>query len=321
MKVGVSQFNIVVALVLLCGLSCAGTVSADEAAGDTASERGWVQSMVANAHQGRYVAPITSPFFNEPPENTTELRTIYLLNKIPDDFIAVAGFDTKGWINVVAVQARIAVTDRVGVILTKAGWADVDFSDFLPDDDGALNFTLGLKYQVLAQPENGTYLTVGGRYEAPAGDIESAQLKLQGGGDGFFDTFLSFGSTVGDKIGVETSVGINAAFDNDHDSSAFHASIHADYEVVRGLFGVLEANVLTTIDEGDRTDSSLLGSFEGYDLFNFGSTSSGTVATLGLGARYRMNDHFSVGTAYEFPITGREDIIDFRLTFDFILQL
>ena len=84
---------------------------------------------------------------------------------------------------------------------------------------------------------------------------------------------------------------------------------------------MIESNVITTIDEGDRTDSSVLGSFEGYDLFNFGSTKSGTVSTLAFGSRFRVSDHFCFGMAYEFPVTSREDIIDFRLTVDLIAHL
>lgn len=317
MKFGAYQFLAAAAVAAQCvGLCPQPAVAADSATAESVE-----RSPEARPDRIRYVPPITSPFFNEPPEITTEIKPIYILNKIPKDFISVGGFSTKGWVNLVAAQARVRVTDRIGIILTKAGWADVDFTDLLPDDDGALNFTLGAKYQVISIPETHTYLTVGGRYEAPVGDIESGQLELQGGGDGFWDTFLTFGSTVGDRVGVQTSAGINAAFDRDHDASSFHASIHADVEVVRGLFGVFEANMLTTIDEGNRTDSSILGSFEGYDLFNFGSESSGTVLTFGLGARYRLNKHLSVGMAYELPVTGREDIIDFRLTGDIVVQL
>jgi hypothetical protein len=317
MKFGAYQCFATAVLSAFCVLSYPGTGAATESVAKESS----VRSPEARPDRVRYVPPITSPFFNEPPEITTEIKPVYILNKLPKDFISVAGFSTKGWVNLVGAQARVRVTDKIGIILTKVGWADVDFSDLLPDDDGALNFTLGAKYQVVALPETNTFLTVGGRYEAPVGDIESGQLELQGGGDGFWDTFLAFGSTVGDRVGVQASAGINAAFDMDHDTSSFHASVHGDVEVVRGLFGVFEANMLTTIDEGDRTDSSVLGSFEGYDLFNFGSTSSGTVLTFGLGARYRLNDHLAFGVAYELPVTGREDIIDFRLTADFVVHL
>lgn len=316
MKLGAQQLVLATALAAVCSPSLPSV-----AAADSSVTKSTARSPEARPDRLRYVPPITSPFFNEPPEITTEIKPLYILNKMPR-FIDESGIRVKGWINYVGAQARIGVTDRIGIILTKVGWADVDLdSDFLSDTDGATNFTLGAKYLLISIPETNTSLTVGGRYEAPTGDIESNQLEFQGGGDGFWDSFLTFGSTVGDRFGVQASAGINAAFDTDHDASSFHTSVHADVEVVRGLFGVFEANMLTTIDEGDRTDSSILGSFEGYDLFNFGSTSSGTVLTFGLGARYRLNEHLAVGTAYEFPVTGRKDIIDFRVTTDFIVHL
>ncbi len=54
-------------------------------------------------------------------------------------------------------------------------------------------------------------------------------------------------------------------------------------------------------------------------MFNFGSTDSGTVVTFGVGARYRFTDHIQMGAGYEFPITEREDLFDWRTNVDFVL--
>ena len=70
-----------------------------------------------------------------------------------------------------------------------------------------------------------------------------------------------------------------------------------------------------------RTDSSLLGSFEGYDVLSFGSTKAGTVATMGLGARYRLGRYALFGLVYELPVTARQDIIDFRIGCDLVVHL
>jgi hypothetical protein len=269
----------------------------------------------------RYVPPLTFPYFNESAQIRSEIRPLYFYNRIPEDFVSVAGFDTSGDIHSVTVQARAAITDRLAILFTKNGYADVKFDDLLPSDDGALNFQFGVKYAALAIPERDTYLAGGIKYEAPSGDIESGNIELQGGGDGFFDLFVTFESALWHRLGVQTSSGFHMAVDRDHDATSFHASIHVDYEVVRNLFGVVEANVLTTLDEADRTDSSLLGSFEGYDLLSFGSTSAGTVATLGMGARYRLTKNVLFGAVYELPVTARKDLIDFRLGCDLILHL
>lgn len=269
----------------------------------------------------RYVPPLTFPYFNESAQIRNEIRPLYFYNHIPDDFVSVGGFDSGGDIHAFTVQGRAAITDRWAILVTKNGYADVKFDDLLPSDDGGLNFAFGAKYAALSLPESDTYLTGGIKYEAPSGDIESGNIELQGGGDGFFDLFVSLESVLWRRLGVQSSSGFHIAVDPDHDATSFHASIHADYEVVKNLFGVIESNVLTTIEEGDRTDSSVLGSFEGYDVLSFGSTSAGTVATVGLGTRYRLGRYALFGLYYELPVTARKDIIDYRIGCDLVFHL
>jgi len=269
----------------------------------------------------RYVPPITNPYFNESAQIRTEIRPLYFYNKLPDDFVAVAGFKSGGDLNVVTVQGRAAITDRLAFIFTKNGYADMHFDELLPDDDGGLNISLGAKYAAIALPKSHTYLTGGLRYEGATGDLQSGTIDMQGGGHGFFDLFMSFETALWNRLGVETSTGFNMAVDRDHDATSYHAAVHLDYEVVRGLFGVLETNVITVLDEGNRTDSSLLGSFEGYDVLSFGSTDAGTVATMGFGGRYRLGPNATFGLAYEIPVTQRKDLIDFRIGLDFVLHL
>lgn len=248
------------------------------------------------------------------------MRPLYMYTRIPNSFSLSSG----GSIHVGAVQLRYAIDERLGVIVTKNGYADTNFNELFPDDAGPLNVAAGLKYALIAEPEHSTYLTVGGRYEMPTGNIKSGQISLQGDGAGMLDMFASFGSQVGERTGFQASAGFNLALDPNHDSSFFHSSFHVDHEVVDKIFAVVEGNLLTTIDNGRRTPANpdaQLGSFEGYDLFNFGSRSSGAVTTLGLGARYRLNDHLQFGTAFEFPIGSHKDIIDYRLIADMVAQL
>ena len=265
--------------------------------------------------QRRYVPVLTNPTLNESPEILTELRLYHIYNKVPQDFIS-----NGGGIGTVGLQARYALSERLALILTKVGYSSASFESLLTDDSGMLNIAAGAKYALVAVPKRSRYLTVGARYEAPVGDIRSGIIELQGGGDGLIDMFVSWGSEVGDRAGIQGSAGVNMAIDSEHDSSTFHSSAHVDYEVVDDLFGVLEANLVSTIEDGSRTDSSILGGFEGFDLFNAGATSSGTVATLGLGARFAVGENLHVGAAYEFPVTSNEGFVDFRTTVDAVLS-
>ena len=56
-------------------------------------------------------------------------------------------------------------------------------------------------------------------------------------------------------------------------------------------------------------------------MLSFGSTRAGTVATLGLGARYRLGRYALFGLVYELPVTARQDIIDFRIGCDLVVHL
>ena len=275
----------------------------------------------------RYVPAITSPFFNESPYITTEIRPVYMLNVIPDDYLS-AGTE-GGLINIVAVQARWAVNDRLALIMTKNGYGNVSLNEapqlapgvFLEKvADGPMNVAIGAKYAVIAKPKRANYLTLGGRYEIPVGNIRQGNIGYQGGGSGFFDFFASYATLVGDKTGFQTSTGFDFALDGKDDTTLFHYSFHLDHEIVDRWFGVLEGNLVHTLWQGERTNSATLGTFEGEDMFNFGSTRSGTWASLGVGGRFVLNEHWLFGAAGELPVTGRKDITDFRFTLDAIYK-
>jgi hypothetical protein len=272
---------------------------------------------VADEHARPHVPMLSSPTIHEGAHINTEGRVIYLFNDIPKGFVTPNG---QGSVHTVQFQLRYALDERWALIMTKGGWATANFENNLPDADGATNFAFGAKYAVLSNPDIGRYLTVGARYEAPVGDMSAGNVDLQGGGDGLFDMFASFSSFVGESTAFQSSAGFNLAFDPDHDSSYFHYSFHLDHEVVTNVFGFFEGNVLTTVREGNRTDAALFGDFEGYDLFNFGNTSSGTVVTLGAGARVRFNDFLLIGAGFEMPVTSREDIVNFRVLADAVVQ-
>jgi len=258
----------------------------------------------------RYVAPLANPLFNETPYITTELRPIYFYQKIPDDFLS-----NGGDIKVVAAEVRIALTERLGFIASKDGYADIHFDSVLPDESGFANISLGLKYAFINDPQSETILTAGAEYEPPTGNLQTAGISLQGKGDGFMDLFVT-GATAFNGMGIQGSTGVNLALDKDHDSSLLHYSLHLDYEVVPDFFPLVEFNGFTTIDKGKRTPINN----EGIDLVNFGALDSGTVVTGTVGARYRANDYVQIGIGYEQPLGGRKDIMDWRSYFDLVLS-
>ncbi|MEM7236391.1 MAG: hypothetical protein AAF501_00985 [Pseudomonadota bacterium] len=117
----------------------------------------------------RYVPPFTFFVLNETPFITTEIKPVYAYHNLPNNFVTEGG-DIHG----VAVQGRLALGDRFGIIATSDGWADVDFNAALPDTDGFLDLSAGAKYAAVSNPADGEILTVGLRYTAPTGNIDTA---------------------------------------------------------------------------------------------------------------------------------------------------
>src|SRR3546814_11163021 len=66
---------------------------------------------LGEGRHSRYVPPLTNPVFNETPYITTEVRAIYLYNRLPEDFVTDGGY-----VNLAALQLRLALTERPGFI-------------------------------------------------------------------------------------------------------------------------------------------------------------------------------------------------------------
>jgi hypothetical protein len=279
------------------------------------AQAGWMDKLDFHGSLGEggfehYVPPLSNPLFNETPYITTEIRAIQLHNDIPEKFLTQGGN-----IDIYAAEVRLALTDRLGIIATKDGYVDADFDRVLPDKTGWANISLGLKYAVISRPKEGEILTLGFEYEPPSGSLNVVGIKMQGDGDGFIDIFATGAKTMG-KLGLQASMGANLALDADHDSSMFHYSLHADYEILPNFYPLVEMNGFTKIDEGNRTGIMV----EGMDLINFGSVDSGTVITFAGGARYKFNNHLQLGAGYEMPITDRKDIMDWRTYVDLVIS-
>ena len=264
----------------------------------------------------RYVPPLANPLFNETPYITTEARPLWIHNVIPGRFVTGGGT-----IDVIAIEIRVALTERLGFIASKDGYAVLDFDSVLPDTEGFVNISAGLKYALISNHKEQTFVTVGFEYEPPTGNISTGGIDFQGngaqsdGGDGFMDLFVTGAKAYG-KFGLQASTGVNLAIDGDHDSSLWHYSASFNYELFKNFFPLIEVNGLTTISDGNRTG---VASFEGNDIVNFGSTDSGTVVSISAGARYKFNNHFQVGAGYERSVTGQKDLLDWRTNFDFVI--
>jgi hypothetical protein len=265
-----------------------------------------------------YVPPVSNPILNETPFITTEARLFYMNQSISED-VPLPGLGALGGgsINLWALQLRVALTDRLGFIANKDGWADVNFnvSPVLPlDDDGFANLAFGFKYALISDVKEETLVTAGLTYEAPTGRLKAGPFWLQGNGDGFLSPFLSAAKSV-DKLGLQGMVGAKFALDGDANTSWFNYSLHMDYEVLPNFYPLVEFNGFVPINDATATPFA----FEGLDLVSIGGSEPSSVVTFAVGSRYKIMDHLIAGFAYEIPLTDDEDILDWRLTADLVI--
>jgi hypothetical protein len=263
-----------------------------------------------------YVPPVSNPILNETPFITTEVRPFYMNHSIPDT-VPGLGLPGGGSVNIWAVQLRVALTERLGFIANKDGWADVNFqaSSILPiDDDGLANLGFGFKYALISDPKQETLVTVGLTYEAPTGRLKAGPFWLQGNGDGFLIPFVTAAKSY-DKLGLQAMLGTKHALDGDKNASWFNYSLHMDYEILPNFYPLVEFNGFIPIDEANLTPFA----FEGFDVVSIGGSNVSSVVSFAGGARYKIMDHLLAGIAYEIPLTDDEDILDWRLTADLVI--
>lgn len=260
----------------------------------------------------RYVPPITMFTLNESPFITTEVKPVFVYHRVPDGFITDGGTVYAG-----AVQGRLALGDRFAIIATTDGYADLNFDSVLPDTDGFLDLTAGVKYAFISDPGNGNIVTGGLRYTAPVGNIETAGIDLTGSTNGSIDAFVS-GAKEYKQGGVQGSAGYQYGI-SDRSWSYFHVHGHGYYKLTESFFPLIEANAIIPTNGGDRMPGS---SLTGADVFDIGASDPDPIFTLAVGARYRPTNHVIFGAAVEGNVIdmgvdeGANSVYGWRITTD-----
>ncbi|MCP3915769.1 MAG: hypothetical protein GY711_09455 [bacterium] len=254
----------------------------------------------------RLIDPVSSPVTFETPVVHTTVKPVFIDQSFPDDSI----FGGGGF-QVLALQLRWAVTDRLGIIATKDGYIDLE-PDVGEDEDGFADLGAGVKYAVIDDRESGLIVTPGLIFETTSGDEE----VFQGNGDGIVRPFLSAGLDR-DRWNFLGSVAYSHPLDDDEEAASYDYHLHVSYEATADFFPLAEVNGITYTGDAN----ALPVDFEGGDLINLGAddVSGNTVVTGAIGARYRVKERFFFGLSYEWPLTSREDLMDERFTFDVVI--
>lgn len=257
-----------------------------------------------------FYEPVGQPLYFESPFINSNVRALYLHHDFPNGS-QIAGGD----LHIAAVQARLAITERLAFIATKDGHSWLN-AGALPEDNGWNDLAFGFKYAAWVDREADWVLTPGIRFQLPTGNTGVLQGEV-----GEFSPFLSFAKGF-DRLHFIGSASWRIPFDDGDGNQVFHWDAHIDYEIapasLPGFAPLIEFHGVHYLTNGDRTPLTV----GGLDYTNLGSTgvAGSEVIWLGVGARWKLSPHMSVGSTFEFPLTEkRDDIMGNRLTVDFIL--
>lgn len=253
---------------------------------------------------GDFISPMTNPVYFEDPRTLTEARIIFLNHKVP---LAAGGGDVQLY----AMHIRAALTDRLSFIATKDGYID---SQNALIDDGWADVSAGLKYNLYCDPCMQRIVSAGAVYDLPVGSPDA----LQGNGNGTFNLFLSGGAELFRNSHWVSGTGVVLPADDTDESTLFYWSNHFDYYLGHCLYALTEFNWYNYLESG----AGGIPGVEGGDLFNFGSTgvTGNDIVTGAFGMKYRPSYKTEIGVAWEVPLTERRDVLENRLTFDWILR-
>ncbi len=282
---------------------------------------------------GRYpgfVKPMSMPYLFEDPFITTGLYSYGIWHETPQDSV-FAGGDI--W--VLAVQARLAITDRLAFIATKDGytWFNNGKDSQLRDQDGFFDIMVGFKYALIDRPEDNFILSPSVRIDIPVGN----DRVFSGNGDGVFVPTLS--SAWGyENFHLIGALGGRVPFDTDEESTSIFWGLHADYAVWKHFVPFFEFTGYHYTDGGNGTlkvrtkdfgklelttaQNALRGlgliderRFEGQDIVNLGSkgVAGHDIVTMTVGARFPLTRRLGLGVGYEFPVTSRQHVIEQRV--------
>jgi hypothetical protein len=291
----------------------------------------WLPDLRCEREGGRYegfVMPMADPYIFEDPFITTGISVWGLWQEFPNNSIfgggtAVSGDGGDAW--AIAIQARLAITDRLAFIATKDGYTFLNpgADAVYKETDGFMNIAAGFKYALIEMPEDNFILSPSLRVEVPVGQDQ----VFQGYGSGAVIPAVSAAWGSGD-FHLIGDLGGQIPFDTKKQSTSFFYHLHLDYAVMPFFVPLIELSGMHWTGSGrgniNATNTKLgfdptltaaqgllgTGDFEGGDLINLGSQGVGGNDTvkLAVGARFPLTDNESLGAVYEFPLTHRNDI-------------
>ncbi|MGF1581608.1 MAG: hypothetical protein ACFCD0_19950 [Gemmataceae bacterium] len=269
-----------------------------------------------------FMSPLSNPFLFEDPRALTEIRPIFMYQRTPSDNPIYAG----GNVTFFGLQARVAITPYVSIVMNKLGWIwqEVNnpdpFVTGLVSADGQFGeIHVGPKFTFLRYPETQTLLAAGLTFQIPSGATSVAQST----GSLSLVPYVSYGQQfLQSDYGAFHFIGTTGyAFGTDDQRTDYwFLSAHFDYDILNyhRFYPFIDLNYfLYTSNGGSRPID-----FEGRALQNFGATnvSGDSDLSIATGMRFKFNPFISIGAGVEFALLSPRDMFDYRILVDMIFR-
>ncbi len=277
----------------------------------------------------RAIRPITNPALFDLAVPRSQLHPFFMYQSFPKSIdTAIGSVPVDGDLQVYALQLEYAFTDRFSLVALKDGYIDLNPDEVLSEETGFANLAAGFKWAFYYNPEDQLAMSLMTQVEVPTGNSD----VFQGTGDGALIPSLNL-LKLHDRLQFAGTLGLHLPFDSDEESTTLYSSAHVSYALTERIFPLVELNYFRVLDEGDggrRFNSHVGGAvpavaeFEGGDLINLGASNADAnrdLVTLGMGLRFRANEHVDFGAAYEIPLTGKsENLMGSRITLDLVYR-
>jgi hypothetical protein len=265
------------------------------------------------------ISPVSSPFLNEDPRSLTEVRPIFIWQKTPNS----NGVFNGGSNYFFGTQARLAVTERIDVVMNEIGgvWQNPkNPTPYFQVGSGVSELRIGPKFTFLRDECSRTVAAAGVTFDIPSGSRRVEQNTGALSVAPYFTIGHSFAGSSFGNFNAQGTVGYDFTVDNRR-SSFFYLNAHVDYDIA-GMHKIYPLIELNWLHYGSSGNNANVNGFEGGDLFNFGSqgVAGSNDITMALGARYKFCEAVQLGGAIEFPLAGPKDLDGFRITADLILR-
>lgn len=261
--------------------------------------------------------PVSNPFLFEDPRALTEIRPIFMYQKVPDGQPNFRG----GSLWFLGTRASVAFSEWFSLTLNKFGGVSVNpgGKSNIDSDFGLAEIWLGPKFTFLRNPQAGSVWAAGAIFQIPTG----SRKAFQDTGSLSVAPYVSYARNLFEFRSAGCVNGIlNAGYSfstNRDRSDYFYANAHLDWDVLnkQRFYPVAELNYFQYTTDGKGRPFP----GEGRDLINFGGQAKGAgLLTGALGARFKIIEAAQLGATFELPLAGPRDLFRYRFTVDLVFR-